>query len=235
MRAVEAFAVLLLIGLSISVAVNFRQYDSTRELESRLSSYDRPLALETYTITEDAITLTLWNQGTSEVHLNPLCNVNGWRASSFNQNSLTVPPSGTVVLTINGPIECNNATYNIVMPYYNGTNDRPQDIANFAFSTTIPRGTVVYEPPVASEQAIATGRDFLDAQNYTTGQVLSTGLSVLEPNDYWHGMFGIPNDAQPGFQHCWIIQFEKACCPGHFYEVFINSETGNVIGGTQCR
>ncbi len=235
MRSAEAVAAILAIGLAVSVSVNVLQNNLNAQLCANISYYNKPLVLDSYSIAEDAISLVLWNQGADEIHLIPICNINGWKPNSFNQSASTVPPDGTVVVTINGPIECNNATYDIDMPYYIGSNDYPLNITQFTFTATIPHGAVVYEPAVTAEQAIAAGREFLDTRNVTTGQMLSMSLTVLEPNNYWHGMFGIPNDAQLGFQHCWIIKFEKACCPGHFFQVFVNCETGDVIGGIQCR
>ncbi len=229
MKLIESVAVLLAIGLVASIAINIWQYDTTQQLAVSLSLFDEPLVLDSYAITEDAITIVLWNRGASPVLLSHECEVNGWNPASFNQSASVVPPNGTVVFIIDGPILTQNASYGIRFHYQ-------CDSEWHIFETRLPPyATITYAPIVTLEQATSTGREFLDSRNYTTGQVLSADLTILEPNDYWHGMFGIPNNAESGFQHCWRIMFEKACCPGHFYLLFINSETGEVIGGTQCR
>jgi len=38
-----------------------------------------------------------------------------------------------------------------------------------------------------------------------------------------------------GLRLCWIIRFEQAYRPGHFFEVWIDAYTSEVIGGTQCK
>ncbi len=226
MKFVEAVAVLLAIGLMASVAINIWQHDSAQQLAASLSPFNEPLVLDNYSITEDAITLVFWNREVASVQLSHECEGNGWNPTSFSQSASVVPPNGTVTITVDGPIECHNASYEIRFHYQCGSGE-------FIFERTIPRGNITYEPAVTLDQAIAIGREFLDSRNFTTGAA-GGSLAVMEPNDYWHSWFGIPNGAQPGFQHCWRITYEKACCPGHYFLLWVNSETGEVIGGSQC-
>jgi len=228
MKPAEMLAVLLAVGLVASLSVNILQSNLNNQLLASLSEYNKPLVLSSYSMTDEVITLVLWNQGADQASLINICDVNGWPTSALNLSAPMVPPNCTATVTIFGPIECRNATYDIRIPYHSGSDD-------YILKVILPRGEVVYEPAIPLAQAIAAGREFLDSWNYTTGQVLSTALTVLQSNNYFHNIFGIENNAQPGFQHCWAIKFEKACCPGHLYEVFVNSETGEVIGGIQCK
>jgi hypothetical protein len=98
----------------------------------------------------------------------------------------------------------------------------------------------VFSPPVQVAQigslfaAVERGRSFLDDNNLTTGQVLSTALEVREPNFYWSIVMGMekPNTAEPRLM--WIIRFEQANRPGHFFEVWV-AERGMILGGAQCK
>jgi len=221
-------AAILAIGLVASIAINIWQYDSAQQLAASLSPFNEPLVLDSYAITEDAIIMVLRNRGVSPVLLGHGCEVNGRNPASFNQSASTVSPNGTVVFAVDGPILTQNASYGMRLHYQ-------CDSGWHVFETRLPPYTAItYEPIITPGQATSTGREFLDSRNYTTGVVLSANLTVLQPDDYWHSLFGIQNNAQPGYQHCWGIMFEKACCPGHFYLLLINSETGEVIGGSQC-
>ncbi len=226
MKGIETAKLLLAIGLVISVSANIWLYNSNQQLSASLSGYSEPLVLDSYSITEAAITIMFWNQGTDTVEIIGECEVNDWNPSSFNWSARTVPPNGTVSVTVNGPIMCQNASYKIKFYYYDSNGE-------YVFRTRIPRGTIIYEPAITLEQAMAIGREFLDSRNYMTGNAGGV-LTVLEPNNYWHSMFGIENTAQPGFQHCWYVTFEKGGMPGHYFWLFVNSESGEVIGGIQC-
>jgi hypothetical protein len=97
----------------------------------------------------------------------------------------------------------------------------------------------VFSPPVQVDQmgslfvAVERGRSFLDDNNHTTGQVLSTALEVREPNFYWSIAYGMgkPDTAEPRLM--WIIRFEQANLPGHFFEVWVD-EGGMILGGNEC-
>ncbi len=83
-------------------------------------------------------------------------------------------------------------------------------------------------------QAVEIGRDFLNNINLTTGKVLSTTQEVREPNDYWSVAYGLekPDTQEPSL--LWVIRFEQAARPGHYFEVWVN-QGGRVLGGSQCR
>ena len=97
----------------------------------------------------------------------------------------------------------------------------------------------VFSPPIQAAQmgslfaAVERGRSFLDDNNHTTGQVLSTTLEVKEPNFYWSTAMGMekPSTVEPRL--LWVIRFEQANRPGHFFEVWVD-EGGVILGGNEC-
>jgi len=88
---------------------------------------------------------------------------------------------------------------------------------------------------ISDQQAIATGKSFLNGIGYITGQVLSTELKEKLPNFYWHDLAGLEKPDTQGLTLCWVVRFEQACRPGHYFEVWIEAYTGVVVGGMQCR
>ena len=88
---------------------------------------------------------------------------------------------------------------------------------------------------ISEQQAIHTGRRFLDGIGYTAGKVLSTKLEEKAPNLYWHDLAGLEKPDMQGLRLCWVIRFEQARRPGHFFEVWVDAYTGEIIGGMQCR
>jgi len=91
-------------------------------------------------------------------------------------------------------------------------------------------------PQVSVNNATAIARLFLDSKGdaYKTGILLSLSLEVVEPNFYWHEIFSIPIPDVNGTRLCWLVEFEQASRPGHFFSVWVDSESGEVVGGTQC-
>ena len=88
---------------------------------------------------------------------------------------------------------------------------------------------------IFEQEAIHIGKHFLDAIGYTTGKILFTKLEEKTPNFYWHDLAELERPHIPGLILCWIIRFEQAYRPGHFFKVWIDAYVGEVIGGTQCR
>lgn len=108
--------------------------------------------------------------------------------------------------------------------------------------TEIRENPEVREPkPTISEQvAIGIGREFLENIDCQTGEVLSTDLvHVTEVPDgywyYWHQLVGLETPDIPEPEWCWMVRFEKALWPGHYFEVLVDAQTGIIIGGMQCR
>ena len=100
-------------------------------------------------------------------------------------------------------------------------------------------------------KAIEIGRYFLDKVGQKTGKVLFIKYEEREPNFYWDIV--VESDVEwdrldiwdrmlkwdrPEIREikpCWVIRFEQAKRPGHFYEVWLDASEYIVVGGTSCR
>lgn len=92
---------------------------------------------------------------------------------------------------------------------------------------------------------IQIGRDYLDGLNKTTGKILSIQLMEKAPI-YWHNYtdIDIARAKETGeFLHpyvvgeprlCWVIKFEQANRPGHYFGVWIDASTSQIIGMDEC-
>ena len=103
----------------------------------------------------------------------------------------------------------------------------------------------------SEKQAIEIGRDFLDGVGQKTGRVLFIKLEEKEPNFYWDIALNwdVESDRldiwdrmlkydRPDIREtrpCWVIRFEQAKRPGHFYEVWLDASEYLVVGGSSCR
>ena len=103
----------------------------------------------------------------------------------------------------------------------------------------------------SEKQAIEIGRFFLDGVGRKTGRVLFIKNEEKEPNFYWD--IALKSDVEwdrldiwdrmlkwdrPDIREtrpCWVIRFEQAKRPGHFYEVWLDASEYIVVGGTSCR
>jgi len=84
-------------------------------------------------------------------------------------------------------------------------------------------------------EVIQIGRQFLDERGYTTGWTLFSRLEEKEPNFYWNYALKFERPDIHGLRSCWVIRFEQAKRPGHFFEVWIDTSEHLVVGGGQCR
>ena len=103
----------------------------------------------------------------------------------------------------------------------------------------------------SEKKAIQIGRDFLDGVDHKTGKVLFIKQEEKEPNFYWDT--ALNSDVEwdrldiwdrmlkwdrPDIREirpCWVIRFEQAKRPGHFFEVWLDASEHIVVGGTSCR
>ena len=103
----------------------------------------------------------------------------------------------------------------------------------------------------SEKTAIQIGRDFLDGVGRKTGKVLFIKNEEKEPNFYWD--IALNSDVEwdrldiwdrmlkwdrPEIREirpCWVIRFEQAKRPGHFYEVWLDASEYIVVGGSSCR
>ena len=84
-------------------------------------------------------------------------------------------------------------------------------------------------------EVIQIGRRFLDERGYTTGKILSSILEEKEPNFYWDYALKFERPDIRGLRSCWVIRFEQAERPGHFFEVWIDVSEYLVVGGSSCK
>jgi hypothetical protein len=77
---------------------------------------------------------------------------------------------------------------------------------------------------------VQEGREYLDGLNKTTGKILSIHLDEKAPI-YAHPY----KPSAEEFRLCWVIRFEQAKLPGHYVEVWIDTNSGEIVGMTQCR
>ena len=103
----------------------------------------------------------------------------------------------------------------------------------------------------SEKQAIEIGRYFLDRVGRKTGRVLFIKHEEKEPNFYWD-IADLKSDVEwdrldiwdkmlkwdrPDIREirpCWVIRFEQAKRPGHFYEVWLDASEYIVVGGNSC-
>jgi len=103
----------------------------------------------------------------------------------------------------------------------------------------------------SEKQAYEIGRDFLDGVGHKTGRVLFIKLEEKEPNFYWDIALNwdVESDRLDIWDRmlkydradiretrpCWVIRFEQAKRPGHFYEVWLDASEYIVVGGSSCK
>ncbi len=103
----------------------------------------------------------------------------------------------------------------------------------------------------SEKTAIQIGRDFLDGVGRKTGKVLFIQHKEKEPNfywdialksnvewdrlDIWDRMLKWDRPEIRETRPCWVIRFEQAKRPGHFYEVWLDASEYIVVGGMSCR
>jgi len=102
-------------------------------------------------------------------------------------------------------------------------------------SRTLTESFTVIEGTPEDLWTIHRGRRFLDGIGYATGDVLFAELDEKTPNFYWHELAKLEKPGVQGVRRCWVVRFEQARRPGHWFEVWIDAQTGEVIGGMQCR
>ena len=90
------------------------------------------------------------------------------------------------------------------------------------------------------QQAIEVGREYLEDVGREAGRVLSVELvhrdEVPDGNlFYWQREKGLEVPDIPEPKWCWVVRFEKGLFRGHWFEVLIDVDTGEVTGYASCR
>ena len=86
---------------------------------------------------------------------------------------------------------------------------------------------------ISEDEAVRIGRDFLDGIDYMTGTVLRTRLEEENPNFYWHDLAKLEKPDIQGPRLCWLVTFGQGLKLGYFFEVWIDADTGEAVGGAQ--
>ena len=83
--------------------------------------------------------------------------------------------------------------------------------------------------------AVYMGRDFLLEHGVDVGRVLSVTAETGEPNYYWHTVFGLDRPGSSTPLSYYVVRYEQAERPGHYYEAWVSAGSLTVVGGGQCR
>jgi len=99
-------------------------------------------------------------------------------------------------------------------------------------------GTPKWSPK--EEQAIEIGGEFLEDIGNQPGRVLSVNVVHIDEVSagylfYWHLVKGLEIPDISETECCWIVRFEQGGRRGHIWEVLIDMNTGEVVGGMSCR
>jgi len=137
-------------------------------------------------------------------------------------------PAGRILLgcEVGDAIRVRGITYSTIGPSPSGSR--------------IPRGYRIMmlrsvEKMNSTWDIIQIGKRFLDERGHTTGRILSSSLEEREPNFYWDYALKFERPDISGLRSCWVIRFEQAERPGHFFEVWIDASEYLVVGGSSCR
>jgi len=95
------------------------------------------------------------------------------------------------------------------------------------------------------QPVIQIGRDYLDGLHKTTGKVFSIRLEEKAPMyllNYTKEDIDRARETgevlQPAFfcepRLCWVIKYEQAHRPGHYFKVWIDASTSEIIGMDEC-
>lgn len=89
--------------------------------------------------------------------------------------------------------------------------------------------------------AVDTARVFLSLNDVDVGKYLSHTIEQGDPNYYWQKEFQYGNLANlvyhnlPKSREYIAVRFEQQNRPGHFYEVWVELGSNQVVGGDICR
>ena len=85
------------------------------------------------------------------------------------------------------------------------------------------------------DEAVNIARAFLRLNEVDVGKYLQYSVEQGTPNYYWHTNLRIKHPLLPPTCEYIVIRFEQANRPGHYYEVWVDPETNEIIGGGACR
>lgn len=94
-------------------------------------------------------------------------------------------------------------------------------------------GGGVHDPDI--DEAIRVGQVFLLLHGVDVGKMLEASTELDTPNYYWRKKLGMRFPLLPPPCECYVIRYEQARRPGHFYEVWVEADSMQVVGGGECR
>lgn len=97
------------------------------------------------------------------------------------------------------------------------------------------RASAFYQLAKTRDVAVETARMFLQLNDVEVGKYLQQTAEYGTPNYYWHNVFGIKHPINTSPCQYTAIRFEQAKKPGHFFEVWVEKETNQIVGGDMCR
>jgi hypothetical protein len=84
-------------------------------------------------------------------------------------------------------------------------------------------------------RAVYVGRGFLLGHGVGVGRVLGVTTETGDPNYYWHTVFGLDRPGSSPPTAYYVVRYQQAERPGHYYEVWVSVDSLAVVGGGQCR
>lgn len=82
--------------------------------------------------------------------------------------------------------------------------------------------------------SVQIGKDYLESINRSVGTIESLTYEEKMPNYYWHEDIEIELELYKS-RVCWVIRFETVKPIGCYYEVWVDAETNEIVGGDQSR
>ncbi|MCB2172796.1 hypothetical protein KQH65_08675 [archaeon] len=173
----------------------------------------------------------------------------------------SMEPVDCCVILDDDPNWCyNRGVYSVLVnvsecyEYYHVFEVKERGILSFCFKTDTETYTSVTlmavkdtgftrhtESSAEVNEAVDTARAFLELNGVDAGRYLSHEVQQRMPNYYWHKVFKYTNLAHliyhkvPAPCEYVAICFEQEHRPGHFYEVWVELGSNQVVGGDTCR
>ena len=84
------------------------------------------------------------------------------------------------------------------------------------------------------------GEEFLEDIDLQTGKALSIGLVHIDEVSasylfYWRSAKGLEIPDMPRPDWCWVVRFENGYLPRHWWDILIDINTNEIVGGMSCR
>ncbi len=112
----------------------------------------------------------------------------------------------------------------------------PKTLASVTLSGyKIPSFTVFNGVDEEIDEAVNIAKTFLLLNRLDVGKYIQHTIDYGVPNYFWHNNLGIKHPRLPSPCEYLVIRFEQADRPGHYYEVWVDPETNQIVGGDECK